>query len=283
MSASLRRYVLFLAAEKGLSKNSIDAQKNDLRIFYVFIKRRQGGIFEMQKASVVIDLIQRERERGKKPSSLNRLLSSIKGYVNYCLGEYKLSFSPILKIESLKTSKHLPIYLKEEEIKKLISAKKIETTEDDRDNLIIETLYALGIRVSELCGLRRSDIDEKSHLIKVTGKGQKQRHLPLYDELLEKIKRYAQKNEIKDEDKIFDVSRQKVWQMIRQRGLDAGIKGNLHPHLFRHSFASHMIQRGAKIREVQELLGHADIQTTEIYAHLDKSYLKNILNEKHTL
>ena len=285
ISRSYRKHLLL---EKHLADNSIESYMSDLAKFAHFILR----MYDLPPKDVCTEHIQkymiRLYDEGREKSSQARALSSIKSFYNFLLLEGKLDASPAELIEAPKSSRPLPDTLSTEEIDRIIGSIDDSTTKGLRDRAILEVLYSCGLRVSELCDLRMGDLFFGEGHIRVIGKGDKQRLVPISGLARDRIQLYQEKRrEIKSTSDILflnnrgkRLTRIMIFTIIKQATQRAGIDKKVSPHTFRHSFATHLLEGGAGIRQVQELLGHESILTTEIYTHLDTSHLRQTL-EKH--
>ena len=284
ISRSYRKHLLL---EKHLAQNSIESYMSDLAKFAHFILR----MYDLPPKEVATEHIQkymiRLYDEGREKSSQARALSSIKSFYNFLLLEGKIDASPAELIETPKSSRPLPDTLTTEEIDRIIGSIDDSTTKGLRDRAILEVLYSCGLRVSELCDLRISDLFFGEGHIRVIGKGDKQRLVPISGLARDRIQLYLEKRrELKSStDTLFLNNRGKrltrimIFTIIKQATQRAGIDKKVSPHTFRHSFATHLLEGGAGIRQVQELLGHESILTTEIYTHLDTSHLRQTLEE----
>ena len=284
ISRSYRKHLLL---EKHLADNSIESYMSDLAKFAHFILR----MYDLPPKEVATEHIQkymiRLYEQGREKSSQARALSSIKSFYNFLLLEGKLDASPAELIEAPKSSRPLPDTLSTEEIDRIIGSIDDSTTKGLRDRAILEVLYSCGLRVSELCDLRMGDLFFGEGHIRVIGKGDKQRLVPISGLARDRIQLYQEKRrEIKSTSDILflnnrgkRLTRIMIFTIIKQATQRAGIDKKVSPHTFRHSFATHLLEGGAGIRQVQELLGHESILTTEIYTHLDTGHLRQTLEE----
>ncbi|MBO5686887.1 MAG: tyrosine recombinase XerD [Alistipes sp.] len=282
-----RSYRIHLRLEKHLSDNTVDSYMRDLAAFAHFILR----MYDLPPVKVEPEMISKYMVRlydiGREKSSQARALSSIKSFYNYLLLEGKLEASPAELIEAPKASRPLPDTLSTEEIDLIINSIDDSTVKGLRDRAILEVLYSCGLRVSELCDLRMSDLFFGEGYIRVTGKGDKQRLIPISGVARERISLYKdQRPKIHSgEDTLFLNNRGKrltrvmIFTILKQACQRAGITKKISPHTLRHSFATHLLEGGASIRQVQELLGHESILTTEIYTHLDTGHLRQTLEE----
>lgn len=282
-----RSYRIHLRLEKHLSDNTVDSYMRDLAAFAHFILR----MYDLPPVKVEPEMISKYMVRlydiGREKSSQARALSSIKSFYNYLLLEGKLEASPAELIEAPKASRPLPDTLSTEEIDLIINSIDDSTVKGLRDRAILEVLYSCGLRVSELCDLRMSDLFFGEGYIRVTGKGDKQRLIPISGVARERISLYKDKRPKihSGEDTLFLNNRGKrltrvmIFTILKQACQRAGITKKISPHTLRHSFATHLLDGGASIRQVQELLGHESILTTEIYTHLDTTHLRQTVQD----
>lgn len=271
--------------EKHLSQNTIEAYMSDIEQFQHFILHRYGCL----PKDVARENIERYMEwlyaRGTKKSSQARQLSGIKSFFNYLLLKDMISSSPAELILPPKPAKVLPDTLSTDEIDRMIATIDDSTPKGIRDKAILEVLYSCGLRVSELCNLRLGDLFFGEGYIRITGKGDKQRLVPISGIARERIQRYKDVRTKKStEDTLFlnnrgsKLTRVMIFNIIKQAALLAGIDKSISPHTLRHSFATHLLEGGANIRQVQEMLGHESILTTEIYTHLDTTNLRQTID-----
>jgi len=291
---ALSDFQAFLRLEKSLSENSVDAYTNDIKklIEYVEIKNIEI-IPEKIKLNHLQDFLVWINEFGISQRSQARLISGIKAFYKYFLLEDKIKTDPTKLLESPRIGFKLPEVLTIEEIDELIDAIDLSTFEGHRNKAIIETLYSCGLRVSELVNLKKSNLYFQQNFIKVEGKGSKERLVPISETAKKQINLYL-KNvrniqivEGDNHDFVFlnnkgkKISRVMVFIIIKKLAELIGLKKNISPHTFRHSFASHLVEGGADLRAVQEMLGHESIITTEIYTHLDLDYMRDTILSFH--
>ncbi len=280
--------------ERSLSKNSIDAYIHDVEKLSQFLSLNNQQISASKVQSKDIkEFLVWITELGMTASSQARVLSGIKSFYKYLLLEDIIKIDPSALIETPKLGRKLPDTLSLDEINKMLDSIDVSTPEGTRNKAILETLYACGLRVSELVGLKISDIYFEIDFLKVTGKGNKERFVPLGSAAKKFIKLYQNNIRVHltikkgDEDILFlnrrggRLSRVMIFNIIKQTAIQANIRKNISPHTFRHSFASHLVEGGADLRAVQEMLGHESITTTEIYTHLDRNYLKETILSYH--
>ena len=282
-----RGYRTYMRLEKHLSANTIEAYMRDLAQFAHYILR----MYDVAPKKVEPEMIQNYMgwlyDNRKEKSSQARALSGIKSFFNYLLLEEMVESSPAEHIEAPKASRQLPDTLSTEEIDRLISSIDASTAKGLRDRAILELLYSCGLRVSELCDLKLSDLFFGEGYIRVIGKGDKQRLVPVSGLARDRIQLYKEQRKAHgSEDTLFlnnrgsRLTRVMIFTIIKQAAVRAGIDKKISPHTLRHSFASHLLEGGANIRQVQELLGHENILTTEIYTHLDNTHLRQTLEDK---
>jgi integrase/recombinase XerD len=286
------RFKQYLQLERSLSKNSIEAYLDDLnkleQYSQSFLNNRSPVQFELTHLQAFVKWISK---LGFSSTSQSRIISGIKTFYKFLLMENELQQSPAELLESPRISRKLPVFLTIEEIDKIASVIDRSTPEGERNATIIETLYSCGLRVSELVNLKITDLHFNEDYIKVTGKGSKERLVPIGKSAKKMIKNYINKVRVHLPikkaaiDHVFlnrrggILSRVMVFIVIKDLAQKAGIRKKLSPHTFRHSFATHLVEGGADLRAVQEMLGHESITTTEIYTHLDRQYLRdNILS-----
>lgn len=273
--------------EKHLSDNTIESYMRDLAQFAHYILRMYDVPPKKVEPEMISNYMNRLYELGREKSSQARALSGIKSFFTYLLLEEIIDSSPAELIEAPKSSRPLPDTLSTEEIDRLISSIEDSTTKGLRDRAILEVLYSCGLRVSELCDLKLGDLFFGEGYIRVIGKGDKQRLVPMSSIARSRIQLYmdVRSKERRKEEILFlnnrgkKLTRVMIFTIIKQAAQRAGIEKKISPHTFRHSFATHLLEGGANIRQVQELLGHENILTTEIYTHLDDSHLRQTLEE----
>ncbi len=265
--------------EDGLSKNTIGSYRTDLLQFLAFLKAKEIT------AAAEADLFAFMSSRKGRASSAARMVSTLKRFYQYCLRERRVSVDPTLRLDPPKRAPRFPKTLSEDDVEALLAAPDTATDLGRRDRAMLETLYATGLRVSELIALKTFEVNLNAGVVRVMGKGSKERLVPLGEEAVECIARYAKARK-KDSNTLFltargtGMTRQAFWQLIGRYGRRAIPGKKLSPHVLRHAFATHLINHGADLRVVQMLLGHADISTTQIYTHVARERLK-ALHAKH--
>lgn len=288
----LRRYVQYLCLERSYSKNTLDAYRRDLQKLLVFyadnhIDYRTVTLEQLDQFAGQL------REEGIQARSVARILSGVRSFYRFLTLEKELEQDPTELLESPQIGKHLPEVLSVEEIDSIISVIDVSKPEGIRDRAIIEVLYGCGLRISELCNLRISQLYLEDKYIRVKGKGSKERLVPIEGVAIDRVRewlvtRMGYKVKPSEEDYVFvsltrgsRLSRISLFVYIKDYAERAGIKKNISPHTFRHSFATHLLEGGANLRAIQMMLGHEDISTTEIYMHIDKSKLRTEILEHH--
>lgn len=287
----LRKYKLYLKLEKSLSTNTIDAYLTDLDKLLRFLSEENIHVYDVTLEHLetfsagLLDL-------GIHPSSQARILSGIRAFYRFLVMDGRLDADPTELLESPQTGFHLPEVLTVEEIDKLIESIDLSAPEGQRNRTMLEVLYSCGLRVSELCTLKLSDLYLEQGFIKVEGKGSKQRLVPISPRAIKELHYYfIDRNAIAIkpgyEDFVFisrrgkNISRIMVFHIIKELADRIGLTKNISPHTFRHSFATHLLEGGANLRAIQTMLGHESIGTTEIYTHIDRNMLRSEIIEHH--
>lgn len=290
---TIKDFINFLRLERSLSNNSVEAYLNDVKKFHDYLKSKKLTLRPSEITHEHIrDFIHWINELGMSESSQSRIISGIKSYFKYLLMENHIKTDPSELLEAPRKGLKLPEVLTTDEIDKLIKAIDLSQPEGQRNKAIVETLYSCGLRVSELTNLKLSNLYFSKGFIKVTGKGKKQRQVPISNKAMKEIENYLPyRNQLNidrsAEDILFlnrrgkQLTRVMIYNIINQLAIKANIKKKISPHTLRHSFATHLIDGGADLRAIQEMLGHESIITTEIYTHLDQNYLRSTIIEHH--
>lgn len=287
----IKKYVQYLKLEKSLAENTQEAYMLDLEKLLNFLKSENIGMLECTYANLQqfsADL----HDIGIHPRSQARIISGIHSFYRFLLLNNYIETDPSELLEGPKIGLHLPEVLTVEEIDRIIEAVDMDKPEGQRNRAILETLYSCGLRVSELCNLKMSDLYFTEGFIKVEGKGSKQRIVPISQRAIKEIKywlidRQAWRIKPRCEDYVFlarwgkGISRIMIFHLIKELADKAGITKNISPHTFRHSFATHLLEGGANLRAIQAMLGHESITTTEIYTHIDRNMLRQEIIEHH--
>ncbi|MFS4481697.1 site-specific tyrosine recombinase XerD [Hyunsoonleella sp. 2307UL5-6] len=289
----IRDYRLYLKIERGLSQNSIDSYGLDIERLVSYLEANGISISPIAISSDIIQQFIYESAKSLNARSQSRLISGLKSFFSYLIFEDYRTDNPLELIESPKIGRKLPDTLSEEEIDAIIEAIDLSKPQGERNRAMLETLYGCGLRVSELVQLKLSDLFFEEGFIKVTGKGDKQRFVPIVASTIKYISIY--RKEVRNhlniqagfEDTLFlnrrgkQLTRAMVFTIIKQLVEKIGLKKNVSPHTFRHSFATHLLKNNADLRAIQLMLGHESITTTEIYVHLDKSHLTEVVEKYH--
>jgi len=293
MTEYLSQYLNYLQFEKNLSENSITAYKTDLERYLSYLKAQKLKRPEEIKSNHIRRLLQLLTEIGLSPTSLARNLSSIRSFHLFLIHENILKTDPSDHIDGPKIRRHLPSVLTFDEIE--LICQKIDTKNalGLRDRAMIEVIYASGLRISELLNLLVREIYFKEEFLRILGKGAKQRLVPISVRALNWVKKYLDlsrpvldKHQRSNGITFLNIrgtvmSRMGFWKILNKYIQESGLRKEIHPHTFRHSFATHLLEGGADLRAVQEMLGHSDISTTQIYTHLDRSYLQQEYKHYH--
>lgn len=292
-TAAIEDYINFIRVEKSLSKNSISAYKHDVDMLMVYADSL-GVEPESMTMNQIQEFLNHINESGLNKRTQARILSGVRGFFKYLMIEEVIDNDPTELIEGPKIGRKLPEVLTLEEIDRIEASIDLSKPEGQRNRTMIEMLYSCGLRVSELVNLRLTDLFIEQGFVKVLGKGNKERLVPIGDKAIKELKSYfIDRNNVtsiinKDSENIIflnrrgsRLTREMVFTIIKKHAKLAGIKKSISPHTFRHSFATHLVEGGADLRAVQEMLGHESIQTTEIYTHLDKEYLRDTILRFH--
>jgi integrase/recombinase XerD len=292
MDILIDEYMNYLLIEKGCSPHTIEAYSRDLGGFIVHI--RAGGISRFQAVApeVVLSYLAEQRARGLCSKSVNRKLAALRGFYKFLIREGRVEQNPLANVEMAKGWMHLPDVLSREEMDRLLAQPDLIGETALRDKAMLELLYATGVRVSELIGLTMNAINWQVGYLLVMGKGGKERIVPIgrcaykcLQQYVENVRGRVLKQ--RQNDVVFlnkygkGFTRQGFWKVVKKYAERAGLKKKIHPHTFRHSFATHLIEGGADIRSVQIMLGHADISTTQIYTHVTRERLKDVHRKYH--
>jgi integrase/recombinase XerD len=289
---ALDQFLNFLKVERGLSSNTIEAYSRDLTSFANYAHLRKVEEVESISPLHLRGFMIHLSERGLSERSQARHLSSLRVFFKFLAHERWIQVNPMGQVDSPKTAQKLPHFLSEEEVEALLKAPDTKTQRGLRDQAMIELLYATGLRVTELVGLKTFEVDLMVGYVRTLGKGKKERIVPVGAKALEAIKRYVSEvrplidGERRSEYLFLNrkgrpLTRQWFWQAVKAYAIKAGILKKISPHVVRHSFATHLLNRGADLRSLQMMLGHADISTTQIYTHLTRDRLKEIHRRYH--
>ncbi|MFC0233104.1 site-specific tyrosine recombinase XerD [Vagococcus entomophilus] len=291
MDDTVDEYLHFLKVERGLSKNTIQSYRRDLSQYLDFLKNSEISAWDRVDRYVVLNFLQCLKEEGKSSATIIRMVSALRKFHQFLRQERITENDPMQHVDTPKKGQKLPKILSVEEVETLIETPDTTTILGIRDRAILEVMYATGLRVSELISLKLSDLHLSLGLIQTIGKGDKERIIPLGDLAIKWIEKYLNESRSSlsyhKEPQPFlflnhhgrGLTRQGIWKNLRQIVKDAGIDKEVTPHTLRHSFATHLLENGADLRVVQELLGHADISTTQIYTHITKQRMADVYKE----
>jgi integrase/recombinase XerD len=296
LESTIHVFLSYLRVERALAQNSILAYGRDLKRFSEFMRKRHKNKVEEVTREDVVDFLSNLYREKMDSRSVARYLVSLRGLYKFAMMEGFVNTDPTENLESPKTRNSLPTYLRVEEINKLLEAPDLSTPIGLRDRAMIEILYSTGLRVSELLNLRISDVDMRVGCVRCIGKGDKERLVPIGRKAIEAIEQYlahgrpkfARPSSPPPHSQVLlltsvgrRLSRVGIWKIMHDYGMRLGLRGRLTPHKLRHSFATHLLERGADLRSVQLMLGHADISTTQIYTHVVEERLKEIYKAHH--
>ena len=282
----IRSFLNSLYIEKGLSKNTVSSYENDISSFLSWLNKKQKN-YQHVSSKDINEFISNLFNSGLKSSSINRKISSIKHFYLFLSKKKIIKYSPADEIETPKQEKYLPISMSEEEVERLLNSPNSNQIIERRDKAMIEILYATGMRISELVNLKLTDVDFNRSVLKVFGKGSKERLVPYGEKAAEALHIYLRDRKRSDSKSVFlsnrgsQITRGAFWQRIKIYIKRENLKSSISPHTLRHAFATHLLNRGADLRSVQILLGHSDLSTTQIYTHIAKKRLGEILKKHH--
>lgn len=297
MNDYVRDYLHYLQLEKNSSRNTIASYSLDVKRYIAFLKRQRVKDLNRVTDAHLSKFMAALNKEGLSPRSVTRTLSAIKGFHKFLVGDGIAKANPIENVDRPKLPRSLPDVLSPSEVEKILDGPTALPQDKRnlwlRDKAILETLYATGMRVSEIVGLKQSNLLIDEGLVRVFGKGSKERVVPIGGSALRWIARYQREvrsmlvRRGRSQDALFlnvrgtAMTRMSVWNIVNAYASKAGLTKDVHPHTFRHSFATHLLEGGADLRAVQEMLGHSDIATTQIYTHIDREYLKEVHRTFH--
>jgi integrase/recombinase XerD len=292
MDRFLDSFLAYITVEKGLSKNTLESYGRDVGKFLAFLEKEKVKSVHEIKYENILDFLSSFKKHGFSDTTTVRTIVSIKQFFKYLLIEKIIKEDPSSQIQTPKMKKSIPGVISLEDVEKILSAPDEKTPEGIRDLAMLELLYATGIRVSELINLKQNEVNFEMGFIIVYGKGSKERIVPMGAEAQEKLKTYMEQSRpalLKQREckELFvtrrgkGMSRQGFWKLIKGYALKSNISKPISPHTLRHSFATHLLERGADLRTIQIMLGHSDISTTQIYTHVENERLKEIHKKYH--
>lgn len=288
----LKEFEYYIKMEKRLSKNTLSSYRTDVTQYTKYIDSNYK-IFELEdiKKEHIVSFLASLKRKGTTARTIVRKTSAIKAFHEFIKKEHNIKINVALDIESMKVEKKLPVFLSVEEVDKLLNSLHESTPLDLRNKAMVELLYSSGLRITELIDLEITNLHLTMGFIKVRGKGNKERIIPLGDYAKDMLRRYIEhgrsKLEVNPSNVLFlnsrgeKITRVGFWKVLKKLAQDAGVTSELSPHKLRHSFATHLLQNGVDLRFVQEMLGHENVSTTQIYTHVDKSRLKDVYEKSH--
>ncbi|MBE3552914.1 MAG: site-specific tyrosine recombinase XerD [Kyrpidia tusciae] len=292
MKTMIERFIRYLAIEKGLAPSTLGSYRSDLEDFSDFLQRTGCGDWPETGRRHIVAYLAHLQKLGRAPATVSRHMASLRSFYQFLSREGLIEVDPTGQLDSPKADKRLPRVLNVEEVERLLAAPEGLTPMALRDRAMLEMLYATGVRVSELVSLNVTDVNLNMGYVKCYGKGSKERIVPLGSAALEAVHAYLTRGRaglLKNGDPgaLFvnhqgkRLTRQGFWKILKKYARTAGIQKAITPHTLRHSFATHLLENGADLRAVQEMLGHADISTTQIYTHVTQTRLKDVYERTH--
>ena len=292
MEKQINNYMNYLAVEKGLSKNTLESYRRDLLKFIAFMNQNQINKPEEVDREALNIFIADLKKKGRATSTISRCIASIRSFFNFLLQEGLIDKNPTIELESPKLEKKLPRVLTTGEVDRLLAQPVVGENNGLRDKAMLELLYASGIRVSELVSLNISDFDPRVGFLRCSGKGMKERIVPIGSLAINSVNNYLAGTRPRllksnGEKSLFvnqhgnRMTRQGFWKILKKYARKSNINGEITPHTLRHSFATHLLENGADLRSVQEMLGHSDISTTQIYTQITRRKIREIYDQTH--
>ncbi len=288
----MKDFIYHLSVEKGLADNTLDSYQRDLRKYLQFLQAQNINSFGQTSRRQITAYLSEQQSKGLAPSTITRSLASIRSFYQYLLKEQIITENPAVELESPKSEKKLPHVLSFQDIELLLEQPRTDCIIGMRDKAMLELIYATGIRVSELVSLNLNHANIKMGFLRCDGKGGKERMIPLGSVAIKSLQdylKYSREKYVKNKEEkaLFlnqhgnRLTRQGFWKILKKYVLRAGINTEITPHTLRHSFATHLLENGADLRSVQEMLGHADISTTQIYTQVTRKKIKEIYDQAH--
>ncbi|BCU52366.1 integrase/recombinase XerD [Staphylococcus auricularis] len=292
MDTIIEEYLKFIQLEKGLSENTIGAYRRDLNKYQTYLTNHHINHIDFVDRTTIQQCLGELHDEGASAKSIARFISTIRSFHQFALREKYAAKDPTVLIETPKYERRLPDVLEVDEVVRLLETPDTNKKKGFRDRTMLELLYATGMRVTELIDLEVEDVNLIMGFVRVYGKGDKERIIPLGETVIDYLQTYI--DDIRPQilkhtvtDTLFlnlhgkPLSRQGIWKMIKQYGIEAQINKKLTPHTLRHSFATHLLENGADLRAVQEMLGHSDISTTQLYTHVSKQQIRKMYQTYH--
>lgn len=292
MKKLINEFINYLSVERGLALNTLESYGRDLRQYSQYLDQDDESSFGAVSRTTIVDYLLHLQRQGKATATIARRLAALKAFYQFLVREKYLEKDPTANLESPKLEKRLPKVLSIKEVELLLAQPDSSSPGGTRDRAMLELLYATGIRVSELVALNSPDVSPEMGYIRCYGKGAKERIVPMGSMAVQSVRTYLTHGRLKlvkdkEEQSLFvnhhgrRLTRQGFWKIVKRYAHDARIDKEITPHTLRHSFATHLLENGADLRSVQEMLGHADISTTQIYTHITKGRLKEIYAKTH--
>jgi integrase/recombinase XerD len=293
MKEFVKEFITILRYEKNLSDNTALSYQSDLNIFLEFLEEKEIQDFNNVTHKHVTEFFENQRKADLTSATTARYMTSFKKFFQYLEDNHFIQKNPTAVLSKVKLARKLPSVLSFEEVDRMLNIPDVSDVAGLRDKAILELFYSSGLRVSELINLKQNDFYFDDEVIRVFGKGSKERIVPIGSSAIKWIKEYLAKarpfleNKMKSQNIVFlnrrgtKLSRMWIWKIVDRYAREAGITKEMHPHIFRHSFATHLLEGGADLRAVQEMLGHSDISTTQIYTHVDRQYIKQVHRDHH--
>jgi len=292
MESLIQEFIDYLGHEKGLATNTLESYSRDLKQYCGFLSEDTSQSLKTASQATIVAYLMHLRKQGKATATIARRLAALKAFYQFLLRENYVTKDPTDELSSPKLERKLPKVLTVEEVEKLLAQPNTLSLTGKRDKAMLEVLYATGIRVSELVNLNIGDVDLTEGFVRCVGKGSKERVVPMGEMAIAALRVYLHEARPKivsssTEKALFvnhhgkRLTRQGFWKIVKKYAAQAQIRKEITPHTFRHSFATHLLENGADIRAVQEMLGHADISTTQIYTHITKDRLKDVYAKSH--
>jgi integrase/recombinase XerD len=292
MKDLLENFLEYLSVERGLAKNTIAAYNRDLKSYIFYLRTKNITNIEHTNRTTIVSYLLIMQKKGKASSSISRACAAIKSFYQFLFKERIIDEDPTINLDSPKLEHRLPKVLTVEEVEKLLCQPDMSNPLGMRDKSMLELLYATGMRVSELISIAVEDVNLEMGFLRCTGKGSKERIVPVGTIAVEYLEHYitnARKTILngKKSNILFlnrqgnNMTRQGFWKIIKKYSRQAGVNKQITPHTLRHSFATHLLENGADLRAVQEMLGHADISTTQIYTHITRNKIKEVYDKTH--
>lgn len=292
MNDLLKIFLEYLSVERGLAKNTIDAYNRDLKSYIFYLRTKNIINIDYTNRTTIVSYLLLMQKKGKASSSISRACAAIKSFYQFLFREHIIDEDPTVNLDAPKLEHRLPKVLTVEEVERLLCQPDMTNPLGMRDRSMLELLYATGMRVSELISISVEDVNLEMGFLRCLGKGSKERIVPVGSIAIEYLEHYilnARKEILNDKESqtLFlnrqgnTMTRQGFWKIIKKYSKKAGINKKITPHTLRHSFATHLLENGADLRAVQEMLGHADISTTQIYTHITRSKIKEVYDKTH--